>query len=355
MSNYVKSTNFYTKDALLTGNPDKIIKGAEIDAEYNAIATAVASKADTTSPTFTGTPIAPTAAFGNNTTQLATTAFVAAGLGALGTMSAQNKTAVDITGGTIAGATITTSTVNGLTVGSNATGTKVITTTNPVVSTIVTASQATNQLTVSAILNSNLVYEKAAVVGVGIPANTYITAGIASGGTGVYTLNFSCGTSTASTISGTTLTIGGTVAGTYVVGQTIAGTGVTAGTKITALGTGTGGAGTYTVSVSQTVASTAINASLSSGTLYLTTSGSSLFTGAISTTNLTVSSISSGSIVAGQYVLGASAGTYIVSQTSGNKGGTGVYVVNTSQTAASVTGTSPISTSTVNGDILYLI
>jgi hypothetical protein len=80
MSNYVKSTNFYTKDALLTGNPAKIIKGAEIDAEYNAIATAVASKADTTSPTFTGTPIAPTAAANNNTNQIATTAFVTAAL-----------------------------------------------------------------------------------------------------------------------------------------------------------------------------------------------------------------------------------------------------------------------------------
>lgn len=80
MSNYVKATNFYTKDALLTGNPTKIIKGSEIDAEYNAIATAVASKADTTSPTFTGTPIAPTATGGTNTTQIATTAFVVAAL-----------------------------------------------------------------------------------------------------------------------------------------------------------------------------------------------------------------------------------------------------------------------------------
>jgi len=77
MSNYVKATNFYTKDALLTGNPAKIIKGSEIDAEFNAIATAVSSKADTTSPTFTGTPLAPTASAGNSTTQLATTAFVA--------------------------------------------------------------------------------------------------------------------------------------------------------------------------------------------------------------------------------------------------------------------------------------
>jgi hypothetical protein len=80
MSNYVKATNFYTKDALLTGNPSKIIKGAEIDDEYNAIATAISSKADTTSPTFTGTPLAPTAAANTNTTQIATTAFVTAAL-----------------------------------------------------------------------------------------------------------------------------------------------------------------------------------------------------------------------------------------------------------------------------------
>ena len=34
MANYVKATNFLTKDALLTGNPAKIIKGAEIDDEF---------------------------------------------------------------------------------------------------------------------------------------------------------------------------------------------------------------------------------------------------------------------------------------------------------------------------------
>ena len=83
---------------------------------------------------------------------------------------------------------------------------------------------------------------------------------------------FNGGTSTASSISGTTLTVGGTTAGTFAVGQSIAGTGVTSGTLITALGTGTGGAGTYTVNNSQTVASTAINSSkavtLSSGTIY---------------------------------------------------------------------------------------
>jgi len=60
MTDYVKSTNFAVKDTYLSGNPDKIIKGAEIDAEYNLIATAVATKANTASPTFTGTVTVPT-------------------------------------------------------------------------------------------------------------------------------------------------------------------------------------------------------------------------------------------------------------------------------------------------------
>lgn len=103
MSNYVKSTNFYAKDALSSGNPDKIIKGAEIDDEYNNIATAVSTKADLNSPTFTGIPLAPTASAGTNTTQLATTAFVTTVVNTLGTISTQNANAVAITGGTITG------------------------------------------------------------------------------------------------------------------------------------------------------------------------------------------------------------------------------------------------------------
>jgi len=70
---------------------------------------------------------------------------------------------------------------------------------------------------------------------------------------------FNGATSTASSISGTTLTVGGTITGTFAVGQVISGAGVTTLTRIIALGTGTGGAGTYTVNNSQTVASTAIH------------------------------------------------------------------------------------------------
>jgi hypothetical protein len=55
MSNYTKSTNFATKDTLPPGNPLKIVRGTEIDTEFNNIATAVNSKSDTVSPTFTGT------------------------------------------------------------------------------------------------------------------------------------------------------------------------------------------------------------------------------------------------------------------------------------------------------------
>ena len=111
MSNYTKATNFTAKDSLTTGDPGKLIKGSEIDAEYTAIATAITSKADTASPTFTGTPSAPTASAATNSGQIASTAYVTTAVSnatsALGTMSTQNASAVAITGGTIAGATIT--------------------------------------------------------------------------------------------------------------------------------------------------------------------------------------------------------------------------------------------------------
>jgi hypothetical protein len=76
LTEYVKSTNFASKDSLAIGNPLKIVKGTEIDGEFNNIATAVATKADLNSPALIGTPTAPTASLGTSSTQLATTAFV---------------------------------------------------------------------------------------------------------------------------------------------------------------------------------------------------------------------------------------------------------------------------------------
>ena len=80
--------------------------------------------------------IATTPASGDNSVNIATTAFVQSTVGVLGTMASQNASAVAITGGTIAGvaisgATITSSTVGGLTLGTNGTGAKTISTSTP--------------------------------------------------------------------------------------------------------------------------------------------------------------------------------------------------------------------------------
>ena len=58
MSNYVKSTNFATKDSLASGNPAKIVKGTEINTEFDNIASAIASKADANNVALTGTATA---------------------------------------------------------------------------------------------------------------------------------------------------------------------------------------------------------------------------------------------------------------------------------------------------------
>ena len=82
MSNYTQSTNFATKDALSSGDPLKIVKGTEINTEFNNISVAIATKADLASPTFTGTPTLPTGTIAvtqsssDDSTKLATTAFV---------------------------------------------------------------------------------------------------------------------------------------------------------------------------------------------------------------------------------------------------------------------------------------
>lgn len=63
------------------------------------------------------------------------------------------------------------------------------------------------------------------------------------------------------------------------------------------------------------------------------------FTATIATTNLTVSAVTSGTIYPGMIIsgTGVTAGTRIVSQTSGTTGGAGVYVIDTSQTVSTAT------------------
>jgi len=46
MTDYAKSTNFAVKDTLTSGDPNKIVSGAEIDTEFNNIASASTTKID---------------------------------------------------------------------------------------------------------------------------------------------------------------------------------------------------------------------------------------------------------------------------------------------------------------------
>jgi len=129
-------------------------------------------------------------------------------------------------------------------------------------------------------------------------------------------------------ISTTTLTVDSVLSGTIAVGQAIFGQGIAQNTVITALGTGTGGAGTYTVSNSQTVATTQINS----------VAAPAVVTGDITGTTLDVTAVSSGTLQIGQTLEGANVtdGTIITALGTGT-GGTGTYTVSPSQTAASAT------------------
>ena len=129
-------------------------------------------------------------------------------------------------------------------------------------------------------------------------------------------------------ISGTTLTVTSVQSGTIAVGQAIFGQGMAQNTVITALGTGSGGTGTYTVSDSQTVASTTINS----------VAAPAIVTGAISGTTLTVSAVTSGTLKIGQTIEGSGVtdGTIITEFGSGS-GGAGTYTVSASQTVSSTT------------------
>jgi len=129
-------------------------------------------------------------------------------------------------------------------------------------------------------------------------------------------------------ISGTTLTVTNMTSGTIAAGQALFGVNISQATIITALGTGTGGVGTYTINISQTVASEGMNSA---------TVGC-VFTGSISTTTLTVTAVTSGSLALGQTIQGSgvTSGTIITALGTGS-GSTGTYTVNKSQTVGSST------------------
>ena len=129
-------------------------------------------------------------------------------------------------------------------------------------------------------------------------------------------------------ISGTTLTVTATSGGTITAGQALFGVGLLSETVITALGSGTGGVGTYTINLTQTVTSRSLS-SVAVG---------AVVTGAIAGTTLTVTAVTSGTLYVGQTIQGPSVtvNTMITALGTGT-GGNGTYTVSASQTIASTT------------------
>jgi Phage stabilisation protein len=129
-------------------------------------------------------------------------------------------------------------------------------------------------------------------------------------------------------VSGTTLTVTAISNGTLAAGQQLFGVGVSGETVITALGSGTGGTGTYTLNNSQTIASKTLS----------TAAAGAVVTGSITGTTLTVTAVTSGTLYLGQTIQGSTvaANTMITALGTGT-GGAGTYTVSTSQTVTSRT------------------
>ena len=109
MSNYTKSTDFATKDNLTSGNPLKIVKGTEIDTEFNNISTAIATKLDSSSaPSGTIVGTTDTQTLTNKTLTNPTINNYVEGVVSIGTVTSSNT--LSLTNGTVQTATLTAST-----------------------------------------------------------------------------------------------------------------------------------------------------------------------------------------------------------------------------------------------------
>jgi hypothetical protein len=114
-----------------------------------------------------------------------------------------------------------------------------------------------------------------------------------------YELFVRTGASFTGSISTTTLTVTTVPSNPLYVGMELSGTSVSAGTVISAFGTGTGGTGNYTVSISQTTASTTIAAVQPTSTYFI--NAQTPITGAVPTVAATSSTTGGGAAVSAAY------------------------------------------------------
>jgi hypothetical protein len=127
---YTDGTNFYSAQTGSAGdfvvNGNLTAAGVTDTGALSAASLTVAGTSSLAATSFSVSPTAPTPTVGDNSTKVATTAFVQTATGTLGTMAQQNANNVNITGGTITGTT-----VNGNTVGSNSVGARTVSTSAP--------------------------------------------------------------------------------------------------------------------------------------------------------------------------------------------------------------------------------
>ncbi len=147
-----------------------------------------------------------------------------------------------------------------------------------------TGSVAGEILTVTSV-GSGSVVVGGTLGGAGVAASTLITGQLSgtTGGAGTYAVSVAQTiASQALTETYGLLTVTVAASGTLAVGQTITGSGVTANTQITQLGTGVGGTGTYYTNISQTALSAAMTGSATAVTVtYDSTSGGFIITSGV--------------------------------------------------------------------------
>lgn len=136
----------------------------------------------------------------------------------------------------------------------------------------VTGSIADNVLTVTAVGSGTLV-PGGTLSGTGVASGTKIVRQLSgtAGGIGTYEVNIAEQTVASTTVSETygTMTVTVVGSGTIELDAVLAGSGVTAGTQVTAFGTGAGGTGTYIVDQNAVVSSTTITGTQNVETKYI--------------------------------------------------------------------------------------
>jgi hypothetical protein len=135
------------------------------------------------------------------------------------------------------------------------------------------ASISGNVLTVTAMATGTLVIGAIISGGTGVITNTAIVSQLTGsvGGTGTYLVNFGEQTVASALLTGTwgLLNVTAATTSTFAVGDLLTGSGVAAATNIVALGTGTGGTGTYIVQPAQNMSSSPIGANVNVETKWI--------------------------------------------------------------------------------------